>query len=313
MNGKSIAMLGLAALSGLGAMYGTSQMLAKNQNQKQVVVETQQVLIAVHDLKVEEVLKPELVKVVSMPKASVPAGTFTSYKDVEDRWVMIRTLEGEPILDRKLAPKGSPAGLVSRIHPGMRAFTLEVNEHTGVSGFILPDHRVDVVLSVNGRDGKEEDAETILQDVPVLASGQVFTRPDDRSIQSRTVTLEVSPEQVDVLVAARSKGALSLALRGLNDHAKLEPAKREPEPEPAPAQVVVKPVELPLPPPTPPRPPAANPPTPASERRVVWIYRGQQKPERVSLDRQGQDNNSQDNETMEQPADDVAFPIEPRP
>ena len=152
MNGKSMAMLGLAALSGLGAMYGTSRMLAKNQNQ--VVNETQDVLVAVHDLKVEEVLKPEFVKVVSMPKASVPAGTFTTYKDVQDRWVLIKTLEGEPILDRKLAPKGSPAGLVSRIHPGMRAFTLEVNEHTGVSGFILPDHRVDVVLSLPSRNGQ---------------------------------------------------------------------------------------------------------------------------------------------------------------
>ncbi|AGA26297.1 Flp pilus assembly protein CpaB [Singulisphaera acidiphila] len=293
MNGKSLAMLGLAALSGLGAMYGTSRMLAKNQSQ--VVSETQEVLVAVHDLKVEEILKPESVKVVSMPKASVPAGTFTTYQDVQDRWVLIRTLEGEPILDRKLAPKGSPAGLVSRIHPGMRAFTLEVNEHTGVSGFILPDHRVDVVLSLSNRSGTEEESETILQDIPVLASGQVFTRPDDRSIQSRTVTLEVTPEQVDVLVAARTKGSLSLALRGLNDHVRLVSVKHEhaPAPAPAPVEVAVKPVELPLPP-----PPTAKPPAPAPERRFVWIYRGQQKPERVSLDK----------ETMDQSGEDAAFP-----
>ena len=58
----------------------------------------------------------------------LPPGTFTSFKDVEDRWVLIETLEGEPILDRKLAPKGTPAGLVSRIPKGMRAFAVEVNE-----------------------------------------------------------------------------------------------------------------------------------------------------------------------------------------
>ncbi|SIO62639.1 pilus assembly protein CpaB [Singulisphaera sp. GP187] len=287
MNSKSLAMLGLAALSGLGAMYGTSQMLAKNRSQ--VVIETQEVLVAAHDLKVEEVLKPEYVKVVSMPKASVPAGTFTSYKDVEDRWVLIRTLEGEPILDRKLAPKGSPAGLVSRIHSGMRAFTLEVNEHTGVSGFILPDHRVDVVLSLQGQNGRPEEAETILQDIPVLASGQVFTRPDDRSIQSRTVTLEVSPEQVDILVAARIRGSLSLALRGINDHLRFASVKRNPPP--GPVEVSVKPAEP---------PPVAKLPVPKPEpvRRYVWIYRGLQQSERISLDK----------DDREPSRDDQAFP-----
>ena len=162
-------------------------------------------LVAARDLKVEEVLTPELVKVVQMSRATLPPGTFTSIKDVEDRWVQIKMLEGEPILDRKLAPKGSPAGLVARIPKGMRAFAIEVNEQTGVSGFILPDHRVDVV-QVNPSGSNPGTAETILQDVLVLASGQVFTRPEDRSIQSRTVTLAVTPEQVDTLVAARAQG-----------------------------------------------------------------------------------------------------------
>lgn len=291
MNGKSMAMLALAVLSGLGAMFGTSRMLAKNQGK--VAQETQDVLVAVRDLKVEEVLNPELVKVVAMPRASVPAGTYTSFKDVEDRWVMIRTLEGEPILDRKLAPKGSPAGLVSRIHPGMRAFTLEVNEHTGVSGFVLPDHRVDVVLAIANNNGKEE-AETILQDIPVLATGQVFTRPEDRSIQSRTVTLEVSPEQVDILVAARAKGALSLALRGLNDHRMAKPRVVEPPPAPPPVVVAVKPVEPP-PPPPPAIVPAPEPePAPVPERKFVFIYRGLQNSERVPLSTTAMDESGSD-------------------
>src|SRR5262249_52317272 len=156
------------------------------------VVEMQDVLVAARDMKVEEILRPEMVKLTQMAKANVPPGTFTSVKDVEDRWVMIKLLEGEPILDRKLAPKGSPGGMVARIPKGMRAFAIEVNEHTGVSGFILPDHRVDVVQQETGPNNKSE-AETILQDVLVLASGQVFTRPEDRSIQARTVTLAVTP------------------------------------------------------------------------------------------------------------------------
>ena len=54
-------------------------------------------------------------------------------------------LEGEPIIEQKLGLKGSPPGLVSNIPKGMRAYAIEVNEQSGVSGFILPGHHVDVV------------------------------------------------------------------------------------------------------------------------------------------------------------------------
>src|SRR4051794_34876970 len=281
MNGKALILLFMAVLCGLAAMYGTSRMLTKQQHKE--TLEMQDVLVAARDLKVEEVVKPDMVKLTQVPRASVPPGTFTSIKDVEDRWVQIKMLEGESLLDRKLAPKGSPAGMVARIPTGMRAFAVEVNEHTGVSGFILPDHRVDVVQNESGPNGKAE-AETILQDVLVLASGQVFTRPEDRSIQSRTVTLAVTPEQVDVLVAAGAKGALTLALRGLNDHearppkkVKVEPKGEAPKPEPV--ALAPKPVE---PPPPPPPPVVVAPPPPPPPPPVhVTIYRGLKNVERV--------------------------------
>jgi pilus assembly protein CpaB len=288
MNGKALILLVLAALCGLGAMFGTSRMLTKQQNK--VTLDMQDVLVAARDLKVEEVVKPDMVKLTQMAKANVPPGTFTSIKDVEDRWVQIKMLEGEAVLDRKLAPKGSPAGMVARIPKGMRAFAVEVNEHTGVSGFILPDHRVDVVQNESGTNGKSE-AETILQDVLVLASGQVFTRPEDRSIQSRTVTLAVTPEQVDILVGASAKGQLTLALRGLNDH-ESRPAKPKVEPKveapiPAPIVTVSRPVEPPPPPPPPPPPQPALPPA-----VHVWIYRGGKDRQKIRLDQPNSDEDA---------------------
>src|SRR4051812_15510625 len=107
MNGKALILLVLASMCGLGAVYATNRMLSKKQSQPSV--EMQDVLEAARDLKVEEVIKPDMVKLTQMAKAHVPAGTFTSMKDVEDRWVQIKMLEGEALLDRKLAPKGSPA------------------------------------------------------------------------------------------------------------------------------------------------------------------------------------------------------------
>jgi pilus assembly protein CpaB len=265
---KSLGMLGLALLCGLGAMYGTLKLIAKD---KAPVVEKQDVLVAVRDLKVEEVIKPELVKVVQMDKSAVPMGSFSSVKDVEDRWVQVATLEGEALVDRKLAAKGSPPGLISRIPKGMRAYAIDVNEQSGVSGFVLPDHRVDVVQIEQGPPGQTQ-AEAVLQDVLVLASGQTFTRPDDRSIQARTVTLAVTPEQVETLVAAKQRGSLTLSLRGVNDHEqtvlrKKAPKEKEKEtPAPIKELALAAPVE---PPPPPPAPPAT--PKPA---RHVAIYRG---------------------------------------
>jgi pilus assembly protein CpaB len=283
MNGKALILLALALICGLGAMLGMNQMLSKQKNRP--ALEMQDVLVAARDLKVEEVVRPDMVKLTQMAKATVPAGTFTSIKDVEDRWVQIKMLEGEPLLDRKLAPKGSPAGMVARIPKGMRAFAIEVNEHTGVSGFILPDHRVDVVQHDTGPNNKAE-AETILQDVLVLASGQIFTRPEDRSIQARTVTLAVTPEQVDILVAAQVKGALSLALRGINDHEeKPRRSNNAPKPEPRPEPVVAlaRPIEPPPPPPPLPPPPPPPPPAAATPHHVT-IYRGFKNVERVRID-----------------------------
>ena len=113
-------------------------------------------------------------------------------------------------------PKGTPPGLVANIPKGMRAFAIDVTEQSGVSGFILPGHRVDVIRFETDRG--DPRGESILQDILVLAAGQVFTRAEERSLTTRTVTLALTPEQVDILVAARAKGSLALSLRGVNDH-----------------------------------------------------------------------------------------------
>ena len=191
--------------------------------------ESQEILIAARDYKEEEILKPDMVKTARMSKSAIPVGAFASFKDVEERWVKTTMLEGDPIVDKKLGPKGSPPGLVSNIPKGMRAYAVEVNEQSGVSGFVLPGHRVDVVRSEPNEKAQSQRGETILQNVQVLAAGQVFTRPEEKSLQNRTVTLAVTPDQVDVLVAARAKGPLSLSLRGVNDHEIVDRPKPKPE------------------------------------------------------------------------------------
>ncbi len=165
-----------------------------------------------------------MVKVVEVASDKVPAGSFVSYKDIAERWARIPMLAGEPIIDAKLAPKGAPTGLLARIPDGMRAFAIEVNEQSGISGFVLPENRVDVIVSTDSRNSSNAlpMAETILQDVLVLAAGTAVTRPEDPTIVARTVTVALTPDQINTLAARRTKGTLTLSLRGHNDHSIVE-------------------------------------------------------------------------------------------
>ena len=141
MNGRSMFILALAVAFGLGAMVFTRQFLSSRGAKTE---DTQEVLVAARDFKEEELLKPDMVKTTRMARSAVPANAFTTFKDLEERWVRTALLEGDVLVEKKLGPKGTPPGLVANIPKGMRAFAIDVTEQSGVSGFILPGHHVDV-------------------------------------------------------------------------------------------------------------------------------------------------------------------------
>ncbi|MFI5461304.1 MAG: Flp pilus assembly protein CpaB [Isosphaerales bacterium] len=293
MNKRSLITLTVAVVIGLGAMKVSQVMISSGKGKSEG--DTQEVLVAARDFKQDELLKPEMVKVIRMARSAVPPNSFTSFKDVEERWVKSNMMEDDVLVEKKLGPKGTPPGLVANIPAGMRAVATDVTEQSGVSGFILPGHHVDVVRFEPSAKN-EFRGETILQDVLVLAAGQLFARPEERSVQSRTVTLALAPGDVDILVAARARGALSLSLRGVNDHnvvarpapkpaidaelekrLKLENEKRidlERELRDLKQQLARKAAE-----------PAA--PTPRPLKGMATIYRGMHNIERVRTDQTG--------------------------
>ena len=75
---------------------------------------------------------------IPWPGAVSPEGSFRSLKDVEGRVIKTALTRGEPILESKLAPKGTKGGLSAVIVSGKRAITVKVNEVVGVAGFALP-------------------------------------------------------------------------------------------------------------------------------------------------------------------------------
>src|SRR5258707_1352953 len=133
-------------------------------------------------------------------------------------------IAGEPIREPKLV-KSNGSGFMAAILPtGMRAISTEISPETGAGGFILPNDPVDVILSRReknpdlGGSGHIVHSEVILANVRVLAIDQTPKEKDGQSaVVGKTVTLELRPEQGQLLVRARQSGTLSLALRSIAD------------------------------------------------------------------------------------------------
>ncbi|MEX0752377.1 MAG: Flp pilus assembly protein CpaB [Xanthobacteraceae bacterium] len=133
---------------------------------------------------------------------------------------------GEPIRESKLI-KADGSGFMAAILPsGMRAVSTEISPETGAGGFILPNDRVDVILSRRDREAEKTIgvdtyvSETILTNIRVLAIDQTVEEKDGQKVVvGKTATLELAPRQAESLALARQLGTLSLALRSLADGA----------------------------------------------------------------------------------------------
>jgi pilus assembly protein CpaB len=133
-------------------------------------------------------------------------------------------IAGEPIREQKLVRADGSGFMAAILTTGMRAVSTELSPEIGAGGFILPNDRVDVILSKHeknpDRTGTNDiiNSEIILSNVRVLAIDQAPKEKDGQSsLIGRTVTLELKPGQSETLARARQSGTLSLALRSIAD------------------------------------------------------------------------------------------------
>lgn len=185
--------------------------------QKKTAAAAVPMVVAAQDLLAGEKLSSTNLQVVNWPGESPIRGSTTTIAAVEGRVTSSAVAAGEPILEGRLAPAGSKAGLSAIITPGRRALTVKVNEVVGVAGFAMPGNFVDVLVTVQ-RDGKPPVSKIVLEKILVLATAQEHTVRDEAKPKVvSAVTLEVTPEQAEKLDLARSIGTLSLALRNQID------------------------------------------------------------------------------------------------
>ncbi|MDQ2954796.1 MAG: Flp pilus assembly protein CpaB, partial [Pseudomonadota bacterium] len=129
-------------------------------------------------------------------------------------------LGGEPIRDDKLVRAGGSGYMSALIKNGMRAIAIEISPENGVAGFVLPNDRVDVLLTKaeKSQAGETYTGETILTNVRVLAIDQaVEEKSGQRVVIGKLATLELSPHDAEALALARRLGTVSIVLRSLSE------------------------------------------------------------------------------------------------
>ncbi len=175
-------------------------------------------VVAAQNLLLGATLGRESVKLRQVPEDFFPAGGFTRLEDVLDRPVISAMQTEEPVLETRIAARGSGQGLAPLIPPGMRAIAVRVNDVVGVAGFVLPGMRVDVLVTGRPPGRADTTTRTVLQNIAVLSAGQTTqTDGKSQSIITPVVTLLVSPSDAEVLTLANAEGHIQLVLRNSSD------------------------------------------------------------------------------------------------
>jgi pilus assembly protein CpaB len=228
MKRARVVVLGIAFTAALGAAWLAKKIVSGPREVETVekTVGATDVLVAATNINLGDSVRADNLKWQQWPEEGVTPGLVTrdahpnAPADFSGAVARAPFIAGEPIKEQKLI-KVSEGGIMAAILPsGMRAISTPIREETAAGGFILPNDRVDVILSYKMRIGSKEEpvSEAVLRNVRVLAIGQEIENKDGEKIATgKTATLELTPRQTEVLTLAQSMGEISLSLRSLSD------------------------------------------------------------------------------------------------
>lgn len=202
-----------AVLFGLLASFSVNSYLSNTRANNKLNL----IVVAKMEIPLGSKIVADQLATVQMPQGATPEGAYDALDKVVGRIAATRISAREAVINARLAPVGSVAGLSSIIPPGQRAMTVKVEDDSGMSGFVLPGTFVDVaaLINITGNSGGGTVSKIILQNIKVLANGDNLDEPEDKrdAQRARTVTLLVLPEQAEKLLLASADGRLRLVMR----------------------------------------------------------------------------------------------------
>ena len=229
MNTQRIIVLSFAIVAAGGAaflvrgMLGGGAQVAAAKPAPQLAMS--EVLVANVNLTPGQPLTTEQIRWQKWPTSNVDPSFLThegaSSEDQIVKGTVVRApvLAGQPITRTSILHGDVSGFMAATLGEGMRAISMPISTDSSAGGFILPNDRVDVILTRKPEGGGNRSiAKTILSNLRILAVDQTYRQEKDtRTVIGKTATVEVSPEQAEVIAAAGQSGQLSLALRPLSD------------------------------------------------------------------------------------------------
>jgi pilus assembly protein CpaB len=180
-----------------------------------------QVLVAKSDMSAGRFLRAQDLRWQGWPKGTLAPTYILQGKrkpeDFEGAVMRHSLVAGQPITEAAIVRPGEQGFLAAVLEPGMRAVSIQVNAITGISGFVIPGDRVDVVLTHTvpspDRSAPRYVSETVLEDIRVIAVDQRIEDKNAKAAVAKTVTMQVTPKQVEAIGIISRIGRISLSLR----------------------------------------------------------------------------------------------------
>ncbi|MCR9270765.1 MAG: Flp pilus assembly protein CpaB [Hyphomonadaceae bacterium] len=228
MSGRGLYFLGAAGLVGAatlawGVFVTQSEPESATADTSAITapVKMTKIVVASKPIAIGDTISLDNLTLKSWPEADVPYGAFRTLNQVSTSPELTRTAltpikAGAPVLDSRLSIAGAQTAIASRLDPGMRAYSIRVDEVSGVAGFILPGSHVDVLHTHKKKDAPVT-TRILLTGVQVLAVDRNHNLMTDEPALANTATLAVSLEQARELSIAANDGRLSLALVGAEE------------------------------------------------------------------------------------------------
>lgn len=193
------------------------------------VAKVTRVVAAATNISIGAIVKPSDLSTIEIAGA-LPQGAILKPEDAVGRGVLSMIYAGEPIVDSRLATRGSGGGLAATIPPGMRAAAVKVDQVVGVAGFVTPGMRVDVLVSGTppGVNNPTQGTvtKTLLQNIEVLSAGTDIQKDaEGKPKQVQVINLLVTPDQAELLSLAGNETRIQLVLRNPLDTAIAKPAE----------------------------------------------------------------------------------------
>jgi len=260
-NLKAILPIALSLLIAVGCSFYLYQWIqAKTGPEKTVIMESVEgmpVVVAKMDLSWGTRLTADMLQVTPFLKESLPQGYFDAPGEVIERVVTTPLKRGDPVVEHRLAARDIKVGGVSAVlKVGSRAIAVRGNKVIGISGFINPGNRVDVLVTIKDPQSDQQVSKTVLENILILASGTEIEENKKTGPSPVDVyTLEVTPDEAERLVLSATRGKLQFSLRNVTDVDKVKtqgitiaqllgsPARAEESPAPVrpkPVRVVYK-------------------------------------------------------------------------